>query len=148
MFKSHAASTSKKDGYKFDYRLIVFSLLNQIRLDDHALVKALFRRRNVYIAEHPVEDESSCEYNSLHYYAIIQLLKHTRFDNDRLILDIKKHCAFFKSEKAIAPINFLAYMQIPPRHIIFKNTLSESLLDFLLSEVTTELIESIKQNKY
>lgn len=39
-------------------------------------------------------------------------------------------------------------MQIPPRHVIFKNTHPVSLLDFLLSEVTPDLIESIKQKRF
>lgn len=38
-------------------------------------------------------------------------------------------------------------MQIPPRHIIFKNTNLNSVLDYLLSEVTPQLIQSIKEKR-
>lgn len=101
----------------------------------------------MFISEHPVEDESQCEYTALHYHGIIEIHKESRFDNDRIILDIKKHCIFFKSQNAVAPIKFLAYMPLPPRHIIFKNSLPNSLLDYIPSEVTPELINSIKQKK-
>ncbi|GBN35141.1 hypothetical protein AVEN_2314-1 [Araneus ventricosus] len=60
---------------------------------------------------------------------------------------MRNHCKFFKSEKAIAPINFLAYMQVPPRHIILKNIKDDSLLDYLLDEVTPQLIETIKDKR-
>lgn len=145
MFKANSAKARPEN--EFSYRIIVFALLQNIRLDDHPLVKSLFRKRSVFISEHPIEDESQCEYTSLHYHGIIEFPKENRFDNDRVILDIKKHCTFFKSQNAIAPINFMAYMQVPPRHIIFKNTLPNSLLDYILSEVTQDLINSIKQKK-
>ena len=38
-------------------------------------------------------------------------------------------------------------MQLPPRHIVFKHTAQNSLLDYLLSEVTQDLINAIKQKK-
>lgn len=133
--------------YAFDYRVIVFGLLNNIRLDDHSLVKSLFRKRNIFICEHPPESEPTCEYTKLHHHGLIEIAKDSRFDNDRIITDIKKHCSFFKSQLAIAPVNFLAYMQIPPRHIIFKNKNESSILDYLLSEVTPELIQSLKEKK-
>lgn len=124
MFYNKGPSTSsKRNDYKFDYRVIVFALLHNIRLDEHQLVKSLFKRRSIFIAEHPPDESSNCEYNTLHYHGLIEIVKGSRFDNDRIINDIKKHCTFFKSQNAIAPVHFLAYMQIPPRHIIFKNSL-------------------------
>lgn len=147
MFKSNSFSSKAQNDHDFSYRIIEFTLLRNIRLDDHPLVKSLFRKRSVFISEHPVDDESQCEYTALHYHGIIEIPKESRFDNDRIILNIEKHCTFFKSQNAVAPINFLAYMQLPPRHIIFKNSLFNSLLDYLLLELTPELINSIKQIK-
>ena len=45
------------------------------------------------------------------------------------------------------PVSSLAYMQLPPRHIVFKHTAPNSLLDYLLSEVTQDLINAIKQQQ-
>lgn len=126
----------------------MFELLNNIRFDEHFSVKSLFRRRCVFICEHPIEDDSPCEYKTLHYHGIVELPKFGCFDNDQVILDIKKQTTFLKSEKAIAPVKILAYMQIQPLHILLQNTHTEhSLLNFLVSEATSELIESIKQKK-
>lgn len=153
MFSSVRANTPTKNlpvskmTYAFDYRIIVFALFNNIRFDDHPLVKALFKKRSIFISEHPPESEPTCEYSTLHYHGIIEIPKDTRFDNDRIINDIKKHCAFFKNQAAVTPVNFLAYMQIPPRQIIFKNSLLNSVLDYLLSEVTSQLIQSIKEKR-
>lgn len=38
-------------------------------------------------------------------------------------------------------------MQIPPKQKIFENTTLNSLLDYLLSEVTLQLIQSIKEKR-
>lgn len=38
-------------------------------------------------------------------------------------------------------------MRIPPCHVIFKNTSQNSILDYLLSEVTPQLIQSITEKR-
>lgn len=48
------------------------------------------------------------------------------------------------------PVNFAAYLQIPPRHIIYTNFDANSNLRDILSEITAENIREVdckKQNK-
>lgn len=106
MLKTSAPGTSKRTDYNFDYRIIGFALLNNIRLDDHPLVKSLFRRRSVFICEHPLEDDSTCEYKTLHYHGIVELPKGGRFDNDRVVLDIKKIVPFLNPKKPLPQLTF------------------------------------------
>lgn len=81
-------------------------------------------------------------------YGIVELIKGTRFDNDRAFGEIKKQCLYFKSEKCIAPENFIAYMQLPPpRHIILKHAHPHTMLNYLLNEVTQELIDHLAAKK-
>ncbi|GBM06935.1 hypothetical protein AVEN_239646-1 [Araneus ventricosus] len=132
-------------GYKFQNRIFVFALLEILRLDNNPMVKSLLRQRSLIVSKHPPDDKSNCEYSGLHYQGLLELPFNTRFDNDRKFIDIKAQCKFFKSEKAIVPINFLACMQVPPKRIILKNMKEESLLDYLL--VTPELIQTMKQKR-
>ena len=61
-------------------------------------------------------------------------------------MDIKKDCTFLKP-KCCSPNQFFSEHAIPPRHIIFKHIAANSLLDFFLSEVTQDLINTMKQKQ-
>lgn len=98
------------------------------------------------MCEHPVDsDEQACEYNVLHYHALAEHTK--RFDNDRLFNTLAKDCSIWKTTNAIAPVHFLAYMQVPPRHIILKNYLPHTQMEKFLDRVTPELIAHVAEKR-
>ncbi|KAF8789384.1 Initiator protein NS1 like protein [Argiope bruennichi] len=96
--------------------------------------------------EHPAGDEE-CEYRELHYHGLIEHPEKYRFDSDRVINELKPLCTFFKSEIAKLPVNFLAYLNLPPRNVIYEIVLENSDLPCLQAQVTPELINEVKERK-
>lgn len=139
---------SQIDANEFSYRAIVFRLRNN-PLDLNLPAKKLLKYRDVVITEHPPEPEGQCEWNELHYHGIVEHKPAYRFDSDRVFNQFKdQYCEWFKSEQCKAPVNFLAYMQIPPRRIVFENSRDDhSDLSLLMSQVTPELIQEVQQRK-
>lgn len=133
----------------FSYRAIVFALKPGITLAKNLAVKKLLSYRSVIICEHPKEDTGDCEWNELHYHGIVESPSQYRFDADRVFNQIKQeHCTWFKSEQCKVPVNFLAYMQIPPKTIVYKNERNDnSDLCMLEAQITPELIAEVKERK-
>lgn len=136
----------------FGYRAIVFQLSDCAKLDSSLKAKKLLSYRSVVIAEHPEDSLSECDWNGLHYHGIVEGTPNNiqRFDGDRVFQQFKTElCAGrFKSEQCKLPVNFLAYMQIPPRTIVYRNERNdESDLSMLEAQVTPELIEQVKERK-
>lgn len=134
---------------EFHYRSIVFRLTGGKLLNDSLPVKKLLHQRSCIISEHPDNEDEDCQWNDLHYHGIVEHPAKYRFDGDRIFNTIKSnHCQFFKSEQCKLPVNFLAYMQIPPRKIVFESILNDaSDLPILSAQITPELIEQVKQRK-
>ncbi|KAF8789571.1 hypothetical protein HNY73_007501 [Argiope bruennichi] len=91
--------------------------------------------------------DEECEYRELHYHGLLEHPEKYRFDSDRIINELKPLCSFFKSEVAKLPVNFLAYLHLPPRKIIYENQLDNSDFACLFSQITPELIEEVKERK-
>lgn len=135
-------------GVGYAYRCIVFGLPNRKHIDNALEIKKCLSFRSVIISEHEPGPEDDCEYEGLHYHGLVENVEGYRFDTDRMFEKIKERCAFFKSEVCKKPVNFLAYMQIPPRHIILHHERnSESDLSLLRSQVTDSLIDDVKKRK-
>lgn len=137
------------DTTAFNYKAIVFRLKNGAILDTCLPVKKLLGYRSVVIAEHPASEDEECEWNGLHYHGLVETNAKYRFDTDRVFLQIKsEHCEFLKYEPCKLPVNFLAYMQLPPRKIVFRHERDNtSDLALLQSQVTPELISQVKERK-
>lgn len=132
----------------YSYRIVVFGLKGNQRLDDAITLKKLLSYRSVFVAEHPPDPADHCEYTTLHYHALVEHKPEYRFDCDRIWNQFKLDCAFFKSEACKMPVNFLAYMQIPPKQIVYRNEVGESAaLHFLADEVTPKLIQEVKERR-
>lgn len=134
---------------KYDYRAIVFALRGPAILDTHLPGKKLLGYRSVVISEHPPSENSLCEWEGLHYHGIVEHPTDYRFDSDRIFNQFKaQHCEWFKSERCKMPVNFAAYMQIPPRRICYRNFRDEnSDLPLIFDQVTDELLLSVAQRK-
>lgn len=129
------------------YRAIAFQLKKN-PLTSNIVVKKLLGYRDVVISEHPENEDEDCEWNMLHYHGVVEHFENYRFDSDRIFNQVKDHCVWFKSEQCKLPVNFCAYMQIPPRKIVYTNERStDSDLTMLLAQVTPELIEEVKARK-
>lgn len=141
---------SQAGASNYAYRAIVFSLKNGITWDKCIVGKKLMSYRSVVISEHPPQDdESTCEWNGLHYHGIVEHAPQYRFDGDRVFNQFKLECCqWFKSEKCTHPVNFLAYMEIPPRKKVYTNCRnSESDLPLLEAQITEELLNEVTQRK-
>ncbi|KAF8789558.1 Retrovirus-related Pol polyprotein type-2 like protein [Argiope bruennichi] len=130
----------------FAYRAIVFGIKEGKTFQDSLPFKKKLKLRSIIISEHPAGDEE-CEYRELHYHGLIEHPEKYRFDSDRVMNELKPLCTFFKSEIAKLPINFLAYLNLPPRNIIYENILENSDLPCLQAQVTPELINEVKERK-
>lgn len=131
------------------YRAIVFALKPGITWNTCAEGKKLFQYRNVVLAEHPPEPDGQCEWDGLHYHGLVEHPAKYRFDSDRIFNKFKENeCEWFKSETCKLPVNYLAYMAIPPRKQIYVNCRDEnSDLDCLLAQVTPEMVEEAAKKK-
>lgn len=133
----------------FSYRAIVFKLKDGIIFEQCLPGKKLLGYRSVILAEHPPQDDTDCEWNGLHYHGIVEHPPQYRFDGDRVFNQFKTECCeWFKSEQCKLPVNFLAYMAIPPRREVYNNIRNEeSDLPCLQAQVTEELILQVSQRK-
>lgn len=134
----------------YEYRIIVFKLRNGASWDTCLQGKKLMGYRSVVISEHPVEEnETTCEWNYLHYHGIVEHEARYRFDADRIFNQFRSECCeWMKSEKCKFPVRTLAYFNLDPRRIVYRNTRTdESDLPMLEAQVTPEEIEKVKQNK-
>ncbi|GBO16608.1 hypothetical protein AVEN_50382-1 [Araneus ventricosus] len=131
---------------QFDYRAICFGIKDGKSFDDCLVFKKKLKLRTVLISEHPAGDEE-CEYRELHYHGVVEHPHKYRFDSDRIFNELKPLCTFFKSELCKLPINFIAYLHIPPRQIVFENELPNSDIRCLQAQVTPELIEEVKARR-
>lgn len=133
----------------YAYRIIVFQLKKNGTLADCLPAKKLLNYRSVIISEHPPSDDNECEWNGLHYHGIVEHEPKYRFDGDRVFNQFKaENCEWFKSEQCKLPANFIAYMQLPPRKIVYRNMRNdESDLLCLEASVTDELREEVKNRK-
>nr|QVW56858.1 MAG: nonstructural protein [Lanius cristatus parvoviridae sp.] len=141
---------SSQLGANFAYRAIVFQLKDNQIWEQCIVGKKLLSYRSVILCEHPEEpDESTCEWSGLHYHGLVEHAPQYRFDSDRVFNDFKaKCCAWFKSEKCNMPVNFLAYMEIPPRRKIYSNMRDDhSDLPLLEAQVTDELVMEVNERK-
>ncbi|KAG8175918.1 hypothetical protein JTE90_015022 [Oedothorax gibbosus] len=74
------AGSSTDQNTQFDYRIIVFAFINSFRLEDNPWALHQFRKRSIFISEHPIDsDPNACEYNMLHYHALIEIPKDKSF---------------------------------------------------------------------
>lgn len=137
------------DKTAFSYRAIVFRLKGGVTLEDSLPVKKLLKYRSVIISKHPANNDDDCEWNDLHYHGIVESDEKYRFDSDRVFNQIRnEHCEWFKSEQCKLPVNFIAYMQLPPREMIFRNERNEnSDLSLLESQVTDDLVQQVRERK-
>ena len=58
-----------------------------------------------------------------------------------------KSIVLFQELEFDCPVNFIAYIQIPPRHTIFKKYPFDSPLDYLIWEIIQDLTDTIKQKR-
>lgn len=128
------------------YRALVWAF-KKGSLDDNLTAKKCLTYRNITVSEHPPDSNPSCEWNTLHYHAIVQHPVQYRFDVDKQFLKFKDSCSFFKSEQCKLPQNFMAYIMVPPRHIVFRQHPDWSTLPMLEDDVTPELIQEVKERK-
>lgn len=138
------------DTQAFEYRMLVFRLKNGGTWKDCLQGKKLMSYRNIVISEHPVEDsETTCEWNYLHYHALVEHSPKYRFDSDRVFNQFRNECCdWMKSQKCKFPVNALCYFSLEPRHIIYRNTRDDtSDIPMLEAQITPELIEKVKNNK-
>nr|QVW56852.1 MAG: nonstructural protein [Emberiza spodocephala parvoviridae sp.] len=133
----------------YAYRAIVFALKRPHTLDTLLQGKKLLKYRNCIISEHPPSEDNLCEWEGLHYHGIVEHPERYRFDSDRIFNQFKtEHCEWFKSEQCKMPVNFLAYIQVPPRRIVFRNYEdSKSDLSFLETQITDELLLEVSKRK-
>lgn len=101
------------------------------------------------IAEHPATDDGTCEWSGLHYHGLVEHPSVYRFDGDRIFNQFKaENCEWFKSEQCKLPVNFLAYMQLPPKSIVYRNLRNDdSDLPCLEVQITPELLNDVKNRK-
>lgn len=134
---------------EFTYRAIVFALKRPHTLDNYLPGKKLLAKRSVIIAEHAPDDNPCTEWDGLHYHGIVEHLSHQRFDIDRVFNEFKgAHCEWFKSEQCKVPLNYLAYIQMPPRRIVYSNFRDDqSDLPMLQASVTPELLLEVAERK-
>lgn len=140
---------AQQNAAQYSYRLIVFALKHGSTFDTCLQAKKLLSYRSVLISEHPPSNDPDCEWNELHYHGIVEHNAVYRFDGDRVFNQFKSECcAWFKSEQCKLPVNFIAYMQMPPRRIIHRNLRNdESDLPLLEAQVTPELISEVRERK-
>lgn len=130
-----------------EYRAFVFALKGGKSFDDCLEAKKLMSYRSVIISEHPPSDEP-CEWNGLHYHGLVENNDGFRFDTDRKFNQMKLNCCeWFKSEKCKLPVNYLAYMQVPPRKIIFRAERPGAKLCEIECAVDDDLIQQVAERK-
>lgn len=144
---SSASVTSNDNNNGYAYRAIVFALKKPERFDNNLQAKKLLSQRSCIISEHPADPDPNCEWNYLHYHGVVETKALYRFDSDRVFNSFREICTMFKSEQCKLPVNFLAYMQIPPKSIIWRNDRGDSSLPLLEDEVTPQLIEQVRARK-
>lgn len=141
--------TSAANSYA--YRAIVFILKDGMDWDACAKGKKLFGYRSVVLCEHPEDPTSVCPWGVKHYHGIVEHSQNYRFDSDRVFNQFKQECCpkdGFKSEQVKMPVNFCAYMQIPPRKQVYMNLRNEdSDLPMILAQVTPELVQEVANRK-
>lgn len=131
----------------FSYRALVFRLLGGKYFSDALEVRKLLQYRSVIISEHDPCPNEDCEWQNLHYHGLVENQAQYRFDSDRIFNQIKGHCEFFKSEACKLPVNYLAYMQLGSKKIVYTNERGPSDLSMLQAQITPELIAEVGERK-